>query len=101
MGFDYDGFLEVEQAWREGLLTVSEWADRHRILSSTSPVERVVFMAGGQLGKTECGNNWIGYVIHHAPGPMMAVSPTMEMAGSAMGSPAPMACANRSLSAEA
>jgi len=39
-----------------------------------------VFMAGGQLGKTECGNNWIGYVIHHAPGPMMAVSPTVEMA---------------------
>ncbi len=29
---------------------------------------------------TECGNNWIGYVIHHAPGPMMAVSPTVEMA---------------------
>lgn len=32
------------------------------------------------LVKTECGNNWIGYVIHHAPGPMMAVSPTVEMA---------------------
>jgi hypothetical protein len=26
------------------------------------------------------GNNWIGYVIHMAPGPMMAVSPTVEMA---------------------
>jgi phage terminase large subunit GpA-like protein len=25
---------------------------------------------------TECGSNWIGYVIHHAPGPMMAVWPT-------------------------
>jgi phage terminase large subunit GpA-like protein len=29
---------------------------------------------------TECGNNWIGYVIHQAPGPMMAVQPTVEMA---------------------
>lgn len=26
------------------------------------------------------GSNWIGYVIHHAPGPMMAVWPTVEMA---------------------
>jgi len=111
MESDYDGALEIEGAWREGLtpdplLTVSEWSDRHRMLSSkasaepgrwrtkrtpylreimdclspTSPVERVVFMAGGQLGKTECGNNWLGYVIHHSPGPMMAVSPTVEMA---------------------
>jgi phage terminase large subunit GpA-like protein len=107
----YEGGIEIERAWREGLtpdpmLTLSEWADRHRVLSGksssepgrwrtsrtpylreimdclspTSPVERIVFMAGGQLGKTECGNNWIGYVIHHAPGPMMAVSPTVEMA---------------------
>ncbi|MGH7343270.1 MAG: phage terminase large subunit family protein [Candidatus Rokuibacteriota bacterium] len=109
--FDYDGSQDIERAWREGLtpdplLTVSEWADRHRVLGSraasepgrwrtsrtpylkaimdglspTSPVERVVFMKGGQIGGTECGNNWIGYVIHHAPGPMMAVSPTVEMA---------------------
>jgi phage terminase large subunit GpA-like protein len=108
---DFDGAQELERAWRDGLtpdplLSVSEWSDRHRMLSSkasaepgrwrtrrtpylkeimdclspTSPVERVVFMAGGQLGKTECGNNWLGYVIHHAPGPMMAVSPTVEMA---------------------
>ena len=26
------------------------------------------------------GNNWIGFVIHHAPGPMLAVLPTVEMA---------------------
>jgi phage terminase large subunit GpA-like protein len=88
------------------LLTVSEWSDRHRMLSSkasaepgrwrtsrtpylkaimdclspTSPVERVVFMKAAQLGATEMGSNWIGYVIHHAPGPMMAVWPTVEMA---------------------
>ena len=107
----YDGAAEIERAWREGLtpdplLTVSEWADRHRVLSSksssepgrwrtartpylkaimdclspTSPLERVVFMKGAQVGATETGSNWIGYVIHHAPGPMMAVWPTVEMA---------------------
>ena len=37
-------------------------------------------MKAAQVGATEAGNNWIGYVIHHAPGPMMAVSPTVEMA---------------------
>ena len=108
---DYEGAIEIERAWREGLtpdplLTVSEWSDRHRMLSSkasaepgrwrtsrtpylkaimdclspTSPVERVVFMKGAQLGATEMGSNWIGYVIHHAPGPMMAVWPTVDMA---------------------
>ena len=88
------------------VLTVSEWADRHRVLSSraaseagpyrtdrtpymraimddlasSSPVERVVFMKAAQVGATEAGNNWIGYVIHHAPGPMLAVQPTTETA---------------------
>ncbi|MGD7165547.1 phage terminase large subunit family protein, partial [Ralstonia pseudosolanacearum] len=108
---DYEGAAELERAWCEGLtpdplLTVSEWSDRHRMLSSkasaepgrwrtsrtpylraimdclspTSPIERVVFMKAAQLGATEMGSNWIGYVIHHAPGPMMAVWPTVEMA---------------------
>ncbi len=108
---DYEGAQEIERVWRDGLtpdplLTVSEWSDRHRMLSSkasaepgrwrtsrtpylkaimdclspTSPVERVVFMKAAQLGATEMGSNWIGYVIHHAPGPMMAVWPTVEMA---------------------
>ncbi|WP_240127013.1 phage terminase large subunit family protein [Thermomonas alba] len=111
MELQYEGAAEIERAWREGLtpdplLTVSEWADRHRVLSSkassepgrwrtsrtpylreimdclspTSPIERVVFMKAAQLGATEMGSNWIGYVIHHAPGPMMAVWPTVEMA---------------------
>jgi phage terminase large subunit GpA-like protein len=88
------------------LLNVSEWADQYRMLSGksasepgrwrttrtpylkdvmdclspTSPIERVVMMKGAQVGGTECGNNWIGYVIHLAPGPMMAVAPTVEMA---------------------
>ena len=87
-------------------LSVSEWADAHRFLSQTasgepgpwrtsrtpylkeimdclsptSPVEKVIFMKGAQIGGTEAGNNWIGYVIHHAPGPMLAVQPTVDMA---------------------
>ncbi|MCC6366348.1 MAG: phage terminase large subunit family protein [Bryobacterales bacterium] len=88
------------------LLTISEWADQYRVLSTrasaepgpwrtdrtpylreimdclspSSSLERVVFMKGAQVGATECGNNWIGFVIHQAPGPMMAVQPTVEMA---------------------
>jgi phage terminase large subunit GpA-like protein len=85
----------IERAWRDGLkpdplLTVSEWADRYRVLSQrassepgrwrtartpylkeimdclspSSPVQRVVFMNGSQTGGTEAGNGWIGYVIH-------------------------------------
>ncbi len=100
-----------DEAFRAGLkpeplLTISQWADRYRVLSQrasaepgpwrtdrtpylreimdclspSSPIERVVFMKGAQIGGTECGNNWIGYVIHQAPGPMMAVQPTVEMA---------------------
>lgn len=70
------------------LLTISQWADKYRklsqrasaepgpwrtdrtpylreimdCLSPSSTVERVVFMKGAQIGGTECGNNWIGYV---------------------------------------
>lgn len=87
-------------------LRISEWADEHRILSTrmspepglwrtsrtpylrdimdalmpTSPWEKVVFMKGSQVGATETGNNWIGYVIHLSPGPMLVVQPTETMA---------------------
>jgi phage terminase large subunit GpA-like protein len=90
----------------EPLLMVSEWADRHRMLGSrdsaepgpyrtartpylreimdalspSHPARRVVFMKGAQVGATTVGSNWIGYVIHHAPGPMLAVQPTTELA---------------------
>jgi phage terminase large subunit GpA-like protein len=98
------------RAFRDGLrplepLTVSEWADRYRklsskasaepgpwktsrtpylrevmdVLSAEDPTQRVVFMAGAQVGKTEAGSNWLGYVVHHAPGPMLLVQPTVEM----------------------
>jgi len=87
-------------------LTVSQWADMYRMLSNkasaepgpwrtdrtpylreimdcmsaNSPVQKVVFMAGAQLGKTEGINNVVGYMIAHAPGPALFVQPTIEMA---------------------
>lgn len=87
------------------VLTVSEWADAFRFLSQTassepgrfrtertpylkeimdalsseSDIEKVVFMKGAQVGGTEAGNNWVGYVIDQAPGPMLVVQPTVEM----------------------
>lgn len=38
-----------------------------------------LYLCGKQMvptHNTECGNNWIGYVIDHCPGPMMFVQPT-------------------------
>jgi phage terminase large subunit GpA-like protein len=49
-------------------------------LSPRSPVERVVVVSGSQLGKTSAGINWIGFIIHLSPGPILAVQPTIEMA---------------------
>lgn len=87
-------------------MTVSTWADANRVLSSKassepgpwrtsrtpylgqpmddlsvcSAVQEVVLMFAAQLGKSECGNNWVGYIIELEPGPMMLVEPTVEMA---------------------
>lgn len=102
-------FAFVDQVWRRGLkpqvpLSVSDWAERHRILPSTSaepgpwrnsrtpylkaimdalsessPFERVVVMAGTQVGKTEVGLNWIGYIVDHAPGLALMVMPSLDM----------------------
>ena len=49
-------------------------------LSPMHPAQRVVFMKAAQVGATEAGNNWLGYIIHQAPGPMLAVQPTVELA---------------------
>lgn len=107
----FDGAGDILRAWRRGLepdpdLTVSDWADKHRWLSSRGaaepgryrtartpylreimdalspkhPAQKISFMKAAQVGATEAGNNWIGFVIHHAPGPMLAVLPTVEMA---------------------
>lgn len=49
-------------------------------LSRDSTVREVVLMWGAQLGKSEIGNNWVGYVIDEAPGPMMVLQPTLQLA---------------------
>jgi phage terminase large subunit GpA-like protein len=49
-------------------------------LSPGHPAQRITFMKAAQVGATEAGNNWIGFVIHHAPGPMLAVLPSLELA---------------------
>ena len=49
-------------------------------LSPADPCRRVVFMKAAQVGATEGANNFIGFVIHQAPGPMLAVQPTVELA---------------------
>lgn len=96
----------VRQAWapREPL-TVADWADRYRVLSSAAtptpgpwrtdrePWQRgimnalhegaatIVVMKGAQLGLTESlVLNAIGYHIMHDPGPMLLVEPSESMA---------------------
>ena len=93
----------VEGLEPEPDLTVSEWAERYRILPETSNepgpwrtarvpyakeimdalspshwAEVVAFMKGTQIAGTEIGNNWIGFTIHHAPGLMMVVNPGLS-----------------------
>ena len=77
--------------------SVSEWADRYRTLSSRAaaepgryhrrtpymkdimdalspghPAQRIVFMKAAQVGATEAGNCFLGFIIHQAPGPALA-----------------------------
>lgn len=93
--------------WRNDLtLPLSEWSDANIILSSKDssepgpyrtsrtpyarevanclspfdPTERVVLVSGAQMGKTRVGLNWIGYIIDVAPGPMLMVEPTVDIA---------------------
>ena len=83
-------------------LTVSEWADRYRILSSEASAEpgpwrtsrtpylqepmdaftdtkihHVVMVAASQVGKSEMINNIIGYIIHQDPGSILLIEPNM------------------------
>ena len=82
-------------------LTVSEWADRKRVLSAESAAEtgrwrtsrtpylkeimdaftdarvrNIVLVASSQVGKSECINNMIGYVIDQDPGSILFIHPT-------------------------
>jgi phage terminase large subunit GpA-like protein len=83
-------------------LTVSEWADRHRILDQSSaepgpwrtsraPYARepmdvlgddvhadVVLMWASQLGKSECLLNWMGWTVAASPCPILLVQPTVD-----------------------
>lgn len=94
------GFLDGIKP--EPRLTVTQWADTHRYLSSkasaapgrwqtsrfpflaeimddlsvTSAIQEVVVMKGVQLGFSESGFNLVGYVIDVAPGPILYVLPT-------------------------
>jgi phage terminase large subunit GpA-like protein len=86
-------------------LSVAEWADRERRLSSeasaaagrwitsraeyqrgimdaiSDPTLRdIVVVAGAQVGKTEMLLNVIGFHVHHDPAPILLVQPTLEMA---------------------
>ena len=114
-GRDLTASIDAEQLlaaiWREFLappqrLSVTEWAERHRILSGKdsaepgpyrvtrtpyaeepmdclsqhSPVEEVVLQWGAQTSKTTVGSNWIAYTMDVNPGPMMIVQPTIDMA---------------------
>ena len=86
-------------------LTISEWADKNRMLSAESAsepgrwrtsrteymreildcvldpkVSRVTIMASSQIGKTELLLNIIGYFVEHDPSPMILLQPTEAMA---------------------
>lgn len=86
-------------------LTVSEWADKYRILSRegsaeggrwrtsrtpylkevmdsiTDPtIERIVLVAASQVGKSECEMNAIGYMIDQDPGPILFIHPNLDAA---------------------
>jgi len=96
----------AESLMPEPDLTVSEWADEHRLLDQASSSEPgrwrtdrtpylreimdslsasdesdvVVFQKGAQIGASEGGINFVLYAIHHAPAPMLYVLPTVDAA---------------------
>lgn len=98
-------------SYRSGLrpdpvLSVSEWADKNRVLVSLtsaepgayrtsrvpflkeiqdclsveSDVEEVILMKCTQIGATELANNFVGYISDQCPAPVMFVSPTSTLA---------------------
>jgi phage terminase large subunit GpA-like protein len=88
----------------EPKMSVSAWADRYRVIGSKSgfagtrwqtsttpylreimdalgprePAREIVVVAGTQIGKTECGNNWIAFLIDRSPSSILVVRPTVE-----------------------
>ena len=47
-------------------------------LSPHHRAQRIVFMASAQVGKTEAGLNWSGYVMSTQAAPMLCVQPTVD-----------------------
>lgn len=104
----YEAVCEaIAKAWSlPPRVDLAEWADEHRILTSEGssepgqwrtsrvpflreimevlsahhPAKRIVFMKSTQVGGTEVGNNWVGYVIDTQPLPMLCVAITVDMA---------------------
>ena len=101
----------IDALWREFMAppaagTVTQWAERNRVLSGkdsaepgpyrvartpysrepmdclsqTSPVVEVVLQWGAQTSKTTIGSNWLGYLVDVNPGPIMIVQPTIDLA---------------------
>lgn len=100
-----DAGLELESLAIEALrpppsLTVSQWAERYRVLpedeaepgpwrnsrtpylieimdrlSTSDPCEEIVFMKGSQIGGTEVLLNALGFWIEHSPGRILSVLP--------------------------
>lgn len=92
----FDGLKPIQR------MSVSEWSDSYRFLSPNASAEpglfrtartpylkeiqdklssnditqEVVVMKGAQLGFTEAGNNWVGYIIDISPAPTLMVMPT-------------------------
>lgn len=86
--------------------TVAEWAEENRVLSAeasgkpgrwrnlrtpylieimeslspSSRVEQITFMKSAQIGGTETGNNWIGYIVARGLGPTLAVQKSVGLA---------------------
>lgn len=85
-------------------MTVSEWADKHRKLSTVSSSEPgrwdtsraeyqrgimdaisdpryadICLMTSAQVGKTEILNNVAGYLISKDPGPILTIFPTLDL----------------------
>ena len=96
------GFLEGLRPTKP--LSVSEWQDKHRVLSSKSSSEpgrmrtdrtpymkqpaddlsgkkyqKIVLMFSSQSGKTELMNSFLGWIIDHSPAPALIVNATLEM----------------------
>jgi len=99
-------FAKISKLWAPPPdLSVSEWADMYRKLSSEASaehgqwrtdrapyqrkimdeinnpeVETIVLMTSAQVGKTEIILNAIGYHMDYDPSPIMVMQPTVEMA---------------------